>query len=311
MVDRAVGAFLGLAVGDALGTTLEFTARDSHPLHTEMLGGGVFRLDPGVWTDDTSMALALAESIAENGRLEPKDVAARFVDWWRNGACSPTGLCFDIGSITRSALSAFERTGNPLAGPTDPDTAGNGSLMRLAPVVLPHIAAPAAAERDAAIQSRITHGAPEAVDACRVLGCILVHTIATGRMDARWPADLSPAVAALEASHRRKSRDAITSSGYAVHTLEAALWAVATTTTFEAALVAAVNLAGDADTVGAVAGQIAGARYGAAAIPARWLAPLAWRGRIESLAVRLAGDGAVTKVPAEVAADHQPGRTDP
>ncbi len=130
--DRALGAWLGLAVGDALGTTLEFSRRDSEPHHTEMIGGGPFRLQPGVWTDDTSMALCLADTLLATGEVDPRDLITRFISWWRDGEYSVTGSCFDIGNTTRAALERFERTGGPLAGNAAAPAAGNGSLMRLA-----------------------------------------------------------------------------------------------------------------------------------------------------------------------------------
>ncbi len=134
--DRARGALLGLAVGDALGTTLEFTERDRKPHHTEMTGGGPFGLEPGQWTDDTSMALALADSLVERRGFDPRDLMTRFVAWRKKGDYSCTGTCFDIGITTQRALTTFQRTGEPFAGSTALDDAGNGSIMRLAPAVL-------------------------------------------------------------------------------------------------------------------------------------------------------------------------------
>ena len=130
------GALGGLAVGDSLGTTMEFSERGRHPHHTEMVGGGPFRLGAGVWTDDTSMALALAESLLAKGGFDPRDLMERFVRWYREGAYSATGTCFDIGVTTAAALKRFERTGDPCAGEMREDMAGNGSVMRLAPVAL-------------------------------------------------------------------------------------------------------------------------------------------------------------------------------
>jgi ADP-ribosyl-[dinitrogen reductase] hydrolase len=140
---RGLGCLLGLAVGDAVGTTLEFSRRDERPPLTDMVGGGPFRLAPGEWTDDTSVALCLADSIIGCGGIDQCDLMDRFVPWWRDGENSHNGRCFDIGITTRHALARFERTGDPLAGSVDPGTAGNGSVMRLAPVALRWCADPA------------------------------------------------------------------------------------------------------------------------------------------------------------------------
>ena len=286
--DRARGALLGLAVGDALGTTLEFSRRDQHPHHAGMTGGGPFGLAPGQWTDDTSMALALAESLAACGGLDPRDLMDRFLCWWRDGAYSCTGRCFDIGIATRQALARYEAEGNPMAGSADPQTAGNGSLMRLAPVALHGWRDAAATRRIAAGQSRTTHAAPQAVEACEFFALLLRQAIlGTPRAALLAPQDWSgdPAIAAAARGvWRGRDRAAVRSSGYVLHTLEAALWAVDSTDSFEAAVVLAVNLGDDADTVGAVTGQLAGALHGLSGIPERWLAPLAWRDRLVAAA---------------------------
>jgi ADP-ribosyl-[dinitrogen reductase] hydrolase len=143
IVDRGLGALLGLAVGDAIGTTLEFAARVSYQPVTDMTGGGPFKLKPGEWTDDTAMALALADSLIANPSLDDAnpslddaDLMRRFVEWWDHGTYSCTGFCFDIGNTTKDALNRWKRSGDPIAGSTAPESAGNGSLVRLAPVAL-------------------------------------------------------------------------------------------------------------------------------------------------------------------------------
>ncbi len=286
-IDRAIGALLGLAVGDALGTTIEFCARDTRPHHTEMVGGGAFRLQAGQWTDDTAMALALADSLLASDAFDPADLMRRFVDWWRKGAYSCTGSCFDIGTTTRAALARFEKTADPLSGSKDETQAGNGSLMRLAPVALFAYPDHANAVELARSQSRTTHAAPQAVDACGFFAQVLLEAIAGAHrrvLEPRsWPGHRAVAAVA-EGGWRTKPRGAISSKGYVVSTLEAALWCVGNTENFEDALILAVNLGDDADTVGAVTGQLAGALYGASAIPRRWLEPLAWRERIEGTA---------------------------
>ena len=289
--DRALGAFLGLAVGDAVGTTLEFCSRDAQPRLQDMVGGGPFDLPPGAWTDDTAMALALADSLAASETLDYRDLMDRFVRWWQEGDYSCTGHCFDIGNTTRQALDRYRRTGDPLAGSTDLQSAGNGSLMRLAPVALrfcydrPHLIAAAAD------QSRATHGAEEAVDACRAFAELLAEAIAgSPRADLlAWRTfEGAPAVARVMAgSWRGRPRNRIRSSGYVVHTLEAAIWSVARTGDFRNAVLLAANLADDADTVAAVTGQLAGALYGLSGIPDSWLERVAWKDRLLEAAQRL------------------------
>jgi ADP-ribosyl-[dinitrogen reductase] hydrolase len=271
-------------VGDALGTTLEFTVRDTLPLHTEMTGGGAFNLPAGVWTDDTSMALALADSLLASHGFDGADLQRRFLRWMDEGEYSPTGRCFDIGITTRQALTRFRQTGNPIAGPIDENSAGNGSLMRLAPAVLYILSDAVSCRQLATAQSSTTHGAPQAIQCCEFFADLLRRAIGgEGKDQLLAGRDLGghPAVGALAmGSWKGKARNDIRSSGYVIHTLEAALWAIDQTDSFEAALVLAVNLADDADTVGAVAGQLAGSIYGMDAIPPRWLRDLAWRERL-------------------------------
>ncbi|RBP14046.1 ADP-ribosyl-[dinitrogen reductase] hydrolase [Roseiarcus fermentans] len=290
--DRALGAFIGLAVGDALGTTIEFSLRDTVPPVADMVGGGPFRLKPGEWTDDTSMALCLADSlVAGGGELVAADLAQRFVRWWKEGENSVTGRCFDIGAATRASLAAFVRTKTPRGG-DDPHSAGNGGIMRLAPVALAAAGDPRKAAALARAQSEVTHAAPECLDAAEALALVLAAGIAgegKGALDAAAGAAFSAAkVRAIAAgSWRGKRRATIRSSGYVIDTLEAALWAVSESDTFEAAVLLAVNLGDDADTVGAVAGQIAGAVWGLDAIPERWRRQIAWRKRLLATAEAL------------------------
>ena len=289
--DRALGAFLGLAVGDAVGTTLEFRARDAQPRLEDMRGGGPFALPPGAWTDDTATALALAESLAATGTLDGRDLMDRFTRWWRKGEYSCTGACFDIGNTTRAALVRYAHTGEPFAGSADPRTAGNGSLMRLAPVAVRFWNDRKRLIDTAADQSRTTHGAEEAVDACRAFAELLADAIAGSPRDALLaprPFEGAPAVAGIIAGGwRGRRREEIRSSGYVVHTLEAALWSVARTADYRNAVLLAANLADDADTVAAVTGQLAGALYGLSGIPERWLDRIAWKDRLLNAARRL------------------------
>jgi ADP-ribosyl-[dinitrogen reductase] hydrolase len=257
---------------------------------SDIVGGGPFQLQPGEWTDDTSMALCLADSLIACGELDQDDLMERFVRWWRHGENSHNGRCFDIGITTRQALERFLRTGNPVAGSTDPNTAGNGSVMRLAPVALRWSDDLEKAAQAARAQSATTHGAPAAVEGCALLAEILIEAIATGHkaMVLRSRSSTEPSIAGIAAgSWRGKRRDAIRSSGYVVHTLEAALWCVDRAADFREAVLLATNLADDADTVAAVTGQIAGALWGRRGIPPHWLDRLAWREEIENRAGQL------------------------
>ncbi|MGE4303220.1 MAG: ADP-ribosylglycohydrolase family protein [Novosphingobium sp.] len=295
IADRARGALLGLAVGDAVGTTVEFRPRDSFPLVIDMVGGGPFSLQPGQWTDDTAMALALADSLLNDAGLDEVDLMERFCRWHEQGAYSCTGTCFDIGITTRQALDRWRSDGNPVAGSTHPNSAGNGSLMRLAPVAIRHWN-DAHARRDvAARQGATTHGAQEAIDACVYYADVLAAAIAgepRSRVLSMTASGLSPDIEKIaHGSWRGRPRDRICSSGYVVHTLEAALWCVGRTGDFRSAVLAAANLGDDADTTAAVTGQLAGALYGASGIPAEWLGRLAWRDRISAIAEELVKGG--------------------
>ncbi len=289
--DRAIGAFLGLAVADAVGTTLEFHSRDAYLRLEDMVGGGPFELPPGGWTDDTSMALALADSLAASEALDCRDLMDRFVRWWLAGDYSHTGECFDIGNTTLAALDRYQQTGEPLAGSTDPRSAGNGSLMRLAPVALRFWQDRARLIAAAADQSRTTHGAEEAVDACRAFAELLAEAIAgSPRAELLAPTRFEGAAAIariMAGSWRGRPRHEISSSGYVVDTLEAALWSVARTGNFRNAVLLAANLADDADTVAAVTGQLAGALYGLSGIPGEWLERVVWKDRLLAAGQRL------------------------
>ncbi|MGH1573133.1 ADP-ribosylglycohydrolase family protein [Methylobacterium sp. P31] len=289
--DHALGALIGLAVGDALGTTLEFQGRDTKPPVYDIVGGGPFDLKPGQWTDDTSVALCLADSLIACNGLNERDLMERFCRWYEAGENSCTGACFDIGITTRSALEQFRLTGDPIAGPTDAKTGGNGSVMRLAPAVLRYWNSPESLKDVSRRQSYVTHGAVEAVDSCEALATVLAALIAGKPLTDVLSGTHGPfsggVQAVMNGTWREKARSEIRSSGYVLHTLEAAMWAVSETTSFRDAVLLAVNLGNDADTVGAVTGQVAGAAYGLSAIPEEWFDRLAWNDRLTEVAEQL------------------------
>ncbi|WP_374565734.1 ADP-ribosylglycohydrolase family protein [Ideonella sp.] len=290
--DRFAGCLLGLACGDAVGTTVEFSPRGSFAPVSGMVGGGPFGLRPGYWTDDTSMALCLAESLCSKGGFNAVDQMTRYANWWEWGYLSSTGHCFDIGMTVRAALASYLTDGNPFAGSTHPESAGNGSLMRLAPVVLFFHPNEADQLRYAEDSSRTTHAAPEAVACCRLLATWLSralnglpkHEVLTA-VEGPWPTAAVSAQAAGE--WKTKHVDQIRGSGYAVESLEAAAWCFNQTTSFDAAVLAAVNLGDDADTTGAIVGQLAGAFYGRGGIPPAWRMTLHRGDEIEQMALAL------------------------
>jgi ADP-ribosyl-[dinitrogen reductase] hydrolase len=290
--DRYVGAMLGLACGDAIGTTVEFLPRDAFLPVTDMTGGGPFRLRAGQWTDDTSMALCLAESLLAKGGFDPADQMLRYVDWWKNGHLSSTGACFDIGMTVRDALGRFHESGVPYSGSTNPRSAGNGSLMRLAPVVLFAHPDMENVHRYAADSSRTTHGAPEAVESCQLFAEIVSGALSGKPKDALLRDLLfKPSMASTEAIARGDFLDkdalAIKGTGYCIASLEASLWCFFKTDNFQDAVLCAANLGDDADTTAAITGQIAGAYYGAEAIRPDWVAKLSMRAEIEAMALGL------------------------
>lgn len=287
---RFRGALLGLAIGDATGTTLEFTSPGKFKPITGMVGGGPFRLEPGQWTDDTSMALCLATSLVECRGFDPRDQIERYCRWEEKGYLSSTGRCFDIGMTTRAALDRYRATGDPFAGPALPNTAGNGCIMRLAPIPMFYMSDARAARHFSAESSRVTHGAPECLDACRLFGGILhraLHGVGKQEVLLGDAEDFqgSPGLIAIaRGAYRNKRETEIRPSGYVVDSLEAALWSFFKTTTFESAVLRAANLGGDADTTAAICGQVAGAFYGASGIPEQWRKKVAMRDELIRLA---------------------------
>jgi ADP-ribosylglycohydrolase len=294
---RVRGSLIGLAVGDALGVPVEFKPPGTFDRVQTYLGGGPFatKLQPGEWTDDTSMALCLAASLTEVG-WDLHDQMQRYTRWYRLGELSSIGVCFDIGNQTRDALTRFHATGDELAGSTDRAHSGNGSIMRLCPVPLAYRHDLTLAIERSGESSRTTHGSVLCVDACRFLG-LLIALAARGTsarelfspdLPASHGLSLCPEIAEIAAgSYRTKSPPDIVGSGYVVRSLEAALWAVHRAYDFRSAVLGAVNLGDDADTTGAIAGQLAGAIYGEDSIPPEYRQGLAHAALLDDYAERL------------------------
>ena len=303
MTTHQRGTLIGLAIGDALGAAVEFKSQGSFKPVTGYRDGGPHGLAAGEWTDDTSMALALADSIATAG-WDLNDQADRYVQWWKTGKYSVNGRCFDIGITTRSALGNYVAKKDAHASGDRSDRAsGNGSIMRLAPVPI-HFAHyyPQKIEelsRLAEESSVPTHASEQCLSACRYLATILAALIHGEDRDAVLSPDwgplkllndikpLHPLIQEIaQGSFRQKQPPAIKGSGWVVKSLEASLWAFHNAESFEDAVLKAVNLGDDADTTGAICGQLAGAFWGESGISESLRSGLA---RMDMLENALAG----------------------
>lgn len=290
MKDNIIGTLIGLAVGDAVGTTVEFSIRGTFPPVTDMVGGGPFDLEAGQWTDDTSMALCLADSII-NSDFDLNDQMDRYVAWWQEGYLSSNGTCFDIGFTTRLALASYREDGNPYAGDEGTMSAGNGALMRIAPVIMAYHGR--ADFNHLAIEStRTTHPTLMCLDAS-VYFCNAVKRAYTSRdkniivLDDAMPYSSNIINSIASGSFVKKKYEDLDNTGYVMHSLESAMWCFYHTDTFKDAILKAVNLGGDSDTIAAICGQIAGAYYGLSGIPSEWVEKLAHKDLILGMANKI------------------------
>ena len=295
--DRYRGCLLGLAIGDAVGTSVEFKPRGTFKPVTDMDGGGPFNLKPGEWTDDTSMALCLADSLIEKGGFSAKDQLERYVRWYDNGYMSSNGRCFDIGNTTRKALERFKKDKSLYADLNDEHALGNGSIMRLAPVPLFFYPSEKEIMISSAESSATTHAHVVCEDACALLGLIICRVLDGKSKDVALFGNIDhkphgvlvsdDILHIAKGSYRNKLDSKIKGSGYVVESLEAALWCFWKTNSFKEAILKAVNLGDDADTTAAVCGQVAGAFYGESGMPKEWLDKLVMRGEIGIMAEKL------------------------
>ena len=266
-IDEARGMFIGLAVADALGASVEFMEPGTFPLHTEMTGGGVHNTSPGEWTDDTAMAVCIAEAYIAYKRFAPAAIAQHFRQWRNSGAFGTRNYCFDIGNTTSDALSASSNK-RPYGGSAHFMTSGNGGIMRLAPHVLANHNNKTMAIADSVAGSILTHGSADCVAYAAQLAAELFDGATT--------------------FDQRLSEKGFTKDNGSVMGCYAQAWdSIVSTTSFEDAIVHAVNKGGDADTVGAVTGMIAGRLYGYSNIPKRWLSVLHQHDRLVDVANKL------------------------
>ncbi len=291
--DRALGALLGLAVGDALGGPLEFRMRGRFEPITGMVAGGKFHLDPGEWSDDTSMALCLAESLLESGGFDARDQMERYSEWAFTGKFSSRPQAFGFGQTFLRALMRYKKTGDSFPGLHNPKRPGNGCIMRLAPLPIFYFPDRQQVLHFAGMSSQVTHGMPESVFATRLFSQILMSALAGASkeeilfgqvVESEAPEEIQ---AIAQGVYREKEEQQIESTFFAGRCLEAALWCFLYTDSYREAVLKAVNLGGDADSTGAVCGQLAGAYYGHSQIPSEWLATLAKGDLVLEMADRL------------------------
>ena len=297
----------GVAVGDALGVPVEFQSREmlkKNPVR-EMTGYGTHNQPPGTFSDDSSLTFCLAEALTVEFDLNV--IAGNFVRWYRNNFWTARGSVFDIGNATRQAIERLEQGISPeLAGSTDPSSNGNGSLMRILPLML-FLLDKKVDERFRITQqvSSITHGHIRSVIACHYYLEFARHLF-VGK-EKNWiyknlqqeipgflasiyvePSEIELFNRLLKMDISDLKENEIRSSGYVLHTLEAAIWCLLTTSSYKDAVLKAVNLGEDTDTTAAVTGGMAGLLYGFDNIPTDWLNQLAGKNDIENLAERLA-----------------------
>lgn len=292
MQNRFIGCLVGLAVGDAIGTTVEFAKRGSFEPLTDMVGGGPFNLEAGQWTDDTSMALCLAHSLVHKKGFDAVDQMNRYCNWYNYGYMSSTGECFDIGHTTITALRKFLMTKDPMAGSTHQRSAGNGCIMRLAPIPMFYSSNIGDVIFYSGESSKTTHAAKESVEASQLFAT-QIQAALMGKAkikilsDSRFNATEDKVIDIQNQSYFNKTRDEIQGTGYVIDSLEAALWCFNQSNTYDETVLMAANLGDDADTTAAVAGQIAGTFYGYDSIPKKWIDKLAMKDEIIELAKNL------------------------
>jgi ADP-ribosyl-[dinitrogen reductase] hydrolase len=295
--DQAEAALLGLACGDALGRPVEFKSRNEirsrYGTLDDMVGNGTWGQPVGTITDDTEQALCIARSLVEQGEFDPEDVANRFVAWYDSNP-------FDIGVMTRKSIQAL-KDGDPWdeAGQQvweqspEGSNAGNGSVMRCPPLAIAYADDPATLVRTSRESSLITHADPRCTWGSAVLNLTIADLLhgksdplrsALDRVRSEAPDEL---ISALEPIAGGKRPDVLSTSGYVVHSLQTALHDSLTADSAEEAIVMAVNRGGDTDTIGAIAGAVAGARFGASDLPERWLSDLDERDELEAFGSQL------------------------
>jgi ADP-ribosyl-[dinitrogen reductase] hydrolase len=281
--ERFLGTMFGLAIGDAVAAATQFRRPGTFNPVGDMLGGGPFDLPRGAWTDDTAMALCLAESLLERDGFDARDQVQRYSRWQQDGYLTSTGQCVGItASTARSLALAKWRRGMVFPGSHDPEQLDPEPLSRIASIALFYFASLESTQQQAIDSSRITCQAPAVLDACRRLSRVLNAALA-GQSKAKILAEGGPINEAASQANNT-----------AAAALNGALWAFSSTDNFRDAVLRAANVGGNSDVVATVVGQIAGAHYGASAIPASWRSGLTQKDLIEGISDRLLAHGLVS-----------------
>ena len=289
--DKVVGSLIGLAVGDALGAPLKDNRRLNRRLLkkpafmkssvvcdpiVDMIGGGPFNLAPGEWSNETSMAIALSESLIRCNGFNEKDLLLRFADWLKRGKYSHRGECFDLDQTTQIAILDSLQSGNPFGGSYDPELTGHGSIARVAPVAMFYNEDPKSAFHVVTQQSRLTHADPLCLNICQQMMLDFLNMYRGFAPQQIWKDDV------------KNMKQEEIQTMYVKGVYDAAKWAIQNTDNFKDAVLLAVNLrARDSDSVGAVTGELAGAAYGLSGIPPEWVEKLAWKEYLLRLADRI------------------------
>ena len=294
--NRAVGSLLGLGIGDAMGAPIEFRDRGTFELVKGFRSGGPFNLEAGFWTDDTAMALCLANSLIDREGIDQEDQMKRYLRWIEEGYMSSTGKAVGVGQTVLSALLRYYRTSDPKQGLGSPKYSGNGCIMRLAPVPIFYHSDPKEAVLSAIKSAEVTHASPQSLQITAYFSGLLWAALNGASKDVLAQPYFNPvddfefsglhedSEIVLRGDYMDKAEEDLQPTGYVCHSLEVALWSFFKTDTYEEGLIRTVNLGGDADTTGAIYGQLAGAYYGFQSLPESWVRGLYNNEYIEQLA---------------------------
>jgi ADP-ribosyl-[dinitrogen reductase] hydrolase len=300
--DRAKGAMLGLAIGDAMGAPVEFRARGKFAPVTGFRDGGPFKLKAGQWTDDTAMALCLAQSLIDCNGMDAKDQMDKYLRWANDGYMACTDRSVGIGQTVLRSLSRYYKTNEPYQGDSNPKFSGNGCIMRLAPVPIYYHNDSKAAMLESINSARTTHGSPQTLQCSAYFGGLIWAALNGYTKEQMLQPYFSPCSEfdfnhlhddverVFKGSYQNMADEDLNPTGYVVDSLEVALWGFFHFDNFEEGLLAVLNLGGDADTIGAIYGQLAGAMYGSNDLRDNLTDNVCWGNSIVEVTSKLVSD---------------------